>query len=178
MKIKIYILIIPVFFWAYSCSDTHMPNSQPRIKCPVAEQEMDSLFNGIEIVIFRPGYDTINLVYCVSFKNGRGCIVSMKKDSKNGFFCDINNGNIDSHKYSLTEDYVFFKEWYGCDIAQIRAMIYFCKENDLYSVSHYSNHHITFNSHEMPFFYSKDSLFFNTEMFDVIGQNWYVPRRK
>lgn len=175
--VKMSLGLIMVLFAFLSC--THRQEAVRDVTCTTLDQDMDSLFKGIEMTIFRPSRDTINLVYCFKFQNGRKCIAQMRLDSGNGFFVDVKEHEIDSLKHSFIDEEEYFKEFYGCDVTQIQEMVRFCSENNFYSVTRYNDGinptaRYTCHTPQSVFFYSRDSVFFNEEKYKHLGQHWYT----
>lgn len=179
MKIKI---ILAVVMFSFS-SCVYQQEPLVNATCPVSDQDVDRLFNGIVMAIFRHSNDTNNLVYCFKFRNDRGCIVSMNRNHGNGFFVDIEENEVDSIKHLLTEEQVYFEERYGCNVEQIQDLVHFCSENNFNSVIRHRNDasplaSYTCHTSRTILFYSKDSTLFNKEMYKELGQHWYTPKRK
>lgn len=179
MKIKI--ILAMVMFAFLSCD--YQQESLDNVTCPVSNQDVDMLFNGINMAIFRHSNDTNNLVYCFKFRNDRGCIVSVRRDYGNGFFIDIEENGVDSVKHLLTGEQRYFEERYGCNVEQIQDLVHFCSENDFNSVIRHSSDasplaSYTCRTSQTILFYSKDSTLFNKERYKELGQHWYTPKRK
>ena len=169
--------LIVGLFTLFSC--IHRQENLRDMTSATLDQDMDSLFKGIEMVIFRPSRDTVHLVYCFKFQNGRGCITRMSLDSGHGFFVDIKEHEVDSLKHFFIKKEEYFKECYGCDVTQIQEVIRFCTENNFYSVTRYIDDtcpiaRYTCHTPQSVFFYSRDSVFFNEEKYKHLGQHWYT----
>ena len=169
MKKLIGLLLIMVAF--LSC--VHQQESLVDLTCPVSNQDMDTLFNGIDYVLLRHGKDTNN-IYCFTFQNGRRCFLNYEDD----FFVDVEESGVDSVRHSLTKEHVFFEERYGLDIEQIKAVILFCLENNFYSVKRHDDdvHSYTCLTYQSMFFYSNDSTLFSKEKYIELGHRWYTPK--
>ena len=148
------------------------------LTCPVSNQDMDTLFNGIDYFFLRHGYDTNELVYCFNFHNGRRCFIHPGLDSEDDFFVDVKESIADSVRHSLTKEHVFFEERYGCDVEQIKEVILFCSENNFYSVQRHDDdsRSYTCRTYRSMFFYSNDSALFSKEKYIELGPHWYTPR--
>lgn len=176
MKKLMLVFVFSLLLVTISCNYEPRQMDQQRRKTPVLGQDVDSLFNGVESVIFRHGYDTTSLVYCLTFQNGKRCIVSSDQRLSKMFFYEINDKTISPHKRPLKGEHVFFKNNYGCNITQIETLIFFCWRNKFENVTHYNEQYITLRSSQMTFFYSKDSMFFNGGKYEKIDSNWYVMK--
>lgn len=178
MKTRKVLTMLAILFALFSCTRPQETSSNAVTSIP--NQDMDSLFNGIEMAIFRPSIDTADLVYCFKFTNGRGCITRMRPDCGYGFFIDINEQGIDTLKHSLINENECFKQEYGCDVAQITAVVRFCSKYNFFSVTrHFDKRHstarYTCHTSRSILFYSKDSVFFNENKYRSLGHHWYRP---
>lgn len=146
--------------------------------CFVPVRGMDSLFDGVEQVIYRSGHDTHNLVYCMSFQNGRRCNILINQKNDDGFFFNIEENKISPDKRFLNKEKKYFKEEYGCGVDQIKALILFCRKNNFVFISQYDNNICCHTNRAVLFFYSKDTVFLDEKKYKNLGQNWFTPITK
>lgn len=144
------------------------------LTCPVSNQDLDTLFNGIDYVLLRHGKDN-NGHYCFVFQNGRRCLINYEDN----YFVDVEESGVDSIRHSLTKEHVFFEERYGCNVEQLKAVIFFCSENNFYSVQKHDDdtHSYTCRTYRSIFFYSKDTSLYIKGKYIELGNHWYTPRK-
>ena len=169
-------IITGMVFLALFCSCRNQNDGRQDIIYTVPDSDMDSLFDSVEQVIYRSGYDTHNFVYCMTFQNGKRCNILINQKNDDGFFFNIEENRINPNKRSLNKEKNNFKEEYGCDVEQIKALVQFCQKNNFVFISKYNNNICFHTNQSLLFFYSKDSAFLDEKKYYSLGQNWFTSR--
>ncbi len=170
--------IITGIIIALFCSCRNQNDNCQDTLLPVSEYDVDSLFCGVEQVRYRAGRDTHNLVYCISFQNGRRCNILINPSNRDGFFFNIDERGINPNKRSLNKDNYYFKEEYGCDVERIIALVQFCRRNNFVFIAHYNDNICCHTNRSLLFFYSMDSFFLDEKKYNNLGHNWFTPKLK